>query len=194
MSAHRIVSSCVIGMVLAAGSWVPAQAQQQEEYLPGPEPVRQSAVRMTTETGRPMEGVWRGGSGVGFLADSPDGAAVAFAGDLDYGLNEYVSVGPLAQLSFTDDMLLFGLSGGAKYWLPISDEARMVLQSGLGFVHADFRGDDTSWLIPLGIGYDYTLGNGTNLTATALVNFTDLHTGGGSGADVMPGFLLGLRF
>ena len=71
---------------------------------------------------------------------------------------------------------------------------RFVVQGGLGFIHADFRRDDTSWLIPLGVGYDYTLPSGTALTATALLNFTNLETGGGSEADVMPGIFFGGRF
>jgi len=32
------------------------------------------------------------------------------------------------------------------------------------------------------------------VTGTLLLNFTDLDTGRGSGADVMPGFTIGVRF
>lgn len=200
--AYQMISRWAAGMLLAAGSWVPVHAQTGEEYRPDttrlndPDPAAandpvdyRSTRTAAAETGRPMQGAWRRGAAAGFFVDTPDDAAFALTGDMDYGVTDEVSVGPLAQIGLTGDMFLFGLSGGAKYWIPVADEAHLVLQGGLGFAHADFQNDDTSWLIPLGVGYDYTLGNGTSLTATALMNFTDL-----AGADFMPGVLLGLRF
>jgi hypothetical protein len=67
-------------------------------------------------------------------------------------------------------------------------------QAGVGFVHNTFRDGDTSWLIPIGAGADSALGDKPSVTGTLLLNFTDLDTGRGSGADVMPGFTIGVRF
>jgi len=140
-------------------------------------------------------GQWTAGSSLGFLGSTPDGTALALNGHGDYFVTDQFSIGPLAQLGLTDDMTLLGLSGQGKFWLDMpgtQGKGKMVLQSGVGFAHADVNRSDTSWLVPLGIGYDYALDPGIDLTATALVNFTDLNTGGG--ADVMPGFAFGVRF
>lgn len=140
---------------------------------------------------------WTAGGGMGLLGSTPDDTAFAVNGNADYFVNEHFSIGPLVQLGFTDDMTMLGVSGQGKYWItsPLSgDRGQLYLQSGLGFAHADFRADDSSWLVPIGIGYDYALTPGVNLTSAFLVNFTDLNTGAGSGADVMPGFTVGLRF
>ena len=67
-------------------------------------------------------------------------------------------------------------------------------QAGVGFVHNTFRDGDTSWLIPIGAGADSALGDKPSVTGTLLLNFTDLDTGRGSGADVMPGFTIGVPF
>ena len=71
---------------------------------------------------------------------------------------------------------------------------KLVLQGGAGVVHAAFQKDDTSWLVPLGIGIDHTLDSGPSLYGTFLLNFTDLDTGRGTDADVMPGVTFGVRF
>jgi hypothetical protein len=142
-------------------------------------------------------GRWTAGSSMGFLGSTPDGTALAMNGQVDYGVTDRVSVGPLLQVGLTDDQTLVGLSPQVKYGIDMPGthgRGKLVLQGGVGFAHSDFLGDDTSWLVPLGVGYDYTLQSGLSLTATSMVNFTDLHTGGGTGADVMPGFLVGLRF
>jgi len=118
-------------------------------------------------------------------------------GNADYFVTERVSVGPLIQLGLTDDMTQMGLSGQMKYWVtsPASgDRGQLYLQGGVGAVHTDFLRDDTSWLVPLGVGYDYAITPTVSLTSAFLVNFTDLHTGFGTGADVMPGFAFGVRF
>ncbi len=44
------------------------------------------------------------------------------------------------------------------------------------------------------MGADYALGDRLSVTGTLLLNFTDLDTGRGSGADVMSGFTIGVRF
>ena len=142
-------------------------------------------------------GRWQAGAGVGFLADTPDGTAFATNLNADYFLADSWSVGPLAQLAFTDDLAQYGFSGQAKYWFPAWDAAgrtRAYMQAGVGFVHADFQRDDTSWLVPLGVGLQHTLANGVGLYGAFLLNFTDLNTGRGTDADLMPGVTFGIQF
>jgi hypothetical protein len=108
-----------------------------------------------------------------------------------------VSFGPLLQLGFTGDITQIGFSGQGKYWidLPETDNrAKVVLQAGIGFVHADYFRNDTSFLIPLGIGVDYALNRTVSLRGTFLLNFTDLDTGPGTDTNVMPGLTFGVRF
>lgn len=142
-------------------------------------------------------GAWTVGGGLGFLSDTPDGTAFSLNLYGDYVVAERLSVGPLMQLGFTGDSGQLGLSGQGKYWIDIPNTARrlkLAVQGGIGFVHNSFRDEDTSWLIPLGFGADYALTDALSVTGTFLLNFTDLHTGRGSGADVMPGLTFGLRF
>ena len=140
---------------------------------------------------------WSGGAAIGFLSNTPDGTAFAFNLHADRFLQRNVSLGPLVQLGFTGDLTQVGFSGQGKYWidLPETDNrAKVVLQAGIGFVHADFFRNDTSWLIPLGIGVDYALTRTVSLTGTFLLNFTDLDTGPGTDTNVMPGLTFGIRF
>ena len=142
-------------------------------------------------------GNWTGGGALGWLANTPDDTAFALNLDFNYRLNHELSVGPLLQLGFTADLTLTGLSGQFKNWLNVpgtGDRGKLVLQAGLGFVHADFRQSDTSWLLPIGVGFEYALDRRLAVTATFLLNFTDLDTGGGTGTNVMPGLTLGVRF
>src|SRR5437660_3695627 len=118
---------------------------------PGPAPA-QAANSQT--------GTWTAGSALGFLANTPDDTALALNLDFNYRLNHELSVGPLLQLAFTGDMTLTGLSGQAKCWLNVpgtGDRGKLVLQAGLGLVHADFRQSDTSWLLPIGVAFEYAL-------------------------------------
>lgn len=145
----------------------------------------------------PAAGTWTGGGSIGFLANTPDGTAFAFNLNVDRLLASNLSIGPLLQLGFTGDMNQVGFSGQAKYWIDIPDtnnRAKLVLQGGLGLIHSDFRRDDTSWLIPIGVGLDYTVSQTVSLTTNFLLNFTDLDTGAGTGANVMPGLTFGVRF
>ncbi|MGH7255811.1 MAG: hypothetical protein ACREI3_08545, partial [Nitrospirales bacterium] len=92
-----------------------------------------------------------------------------------------------------------GLSAQVKYWLvPFEKDKRLklVAQAGIGFIHADHFNDDTSFLIPLGIGLDFQLSQALAVNATFLINFTDLDTGPGNNDDttVMPGLTFGVRF
>jgi hypothetical protein len=61
-------------------------------------------------------------------------------------------------------------------------------------VYTDFRGDDTSFLVPIGVGLDYALSNTVSATATFLLNFTDVDPDFRPRTDVMPGLTFGLRF
>ena len=137
------------------------------------------------------------GGGIGFLGATPSGTAFALNGYLDYFFARYLSVGPLAQVSFTGNMSLFALSPQVKYWIDIPEtgnRARVVLQGGFGFVHANRYESDASWIIPLGVGVDYALSPGIDLTGTFMLNFADLDTGHGKGAHTMPGLFFGVRF
>jgi hypothetical protein len=145
----------------------------------------------------PKAGTWMGGGGIGFLGNTPDGTAFALNLNADGFLNRNLSLGPLLQLGLTGDMTLVGLSGQAKYWIDLpetSNRAKLFVEGGIGFAHADLRGSDTSWLIPLGVGLDYRVDRKISLTTTFLLNFTDLDLGRGNSTTVMPGLTFGLRF
>ena len=143
-----------------------------------------------------------GGGSMGFLANTPDDTAFALNFHADANLNRHVSIGPLLQLGFTDDLTLVGLSGQGKYRIPVPEidkRLTIMLQAGLGFVHADVGPSDTSFLIPLGVGINYQLNSGLAFTGDFLLNFTDLdlRRGRGRGHDdtnVMPSLTFGVRF
>ena len=142
-------------------------------------------------------GSWTFGGGLGFLGDTPDGTAFAMNFYADAFIARNVSLGPLLQLGFTGDMAQIGVSGQVKYWIDIPGTAnrlKVVPEAGIGFVHTGFRNDDTSWLIVLGAGADYRLNNQMSVTGTLLLNFTNLDTDRATGADIMPGFTVGVRF
>ena len=143
------------------------------------------------------QGSWSGGAAIGFLGNTPDGTAFATNLNADHFLTPQLSIGPLAQIAFTGDLFQLGASGQVKYWfnLPgVDNRLKLNVQGGVGFLYADRHTSDTSWLIPIGVGLDYALKNQLALTATFLLNFTDVNTGRGTGADVMPGLTFGLRF
>jgi hypothetical protein len=157
-------------------------------------------------------GQWSGGGGIGFLGNTPDGAVeFAFNGHADYFLKRNFSVGPLAQYAGAGSDFLFGLSAQARYWWDIPNTrnlAKLVVQGGIGFVRAGIKDRDfgfadtyTSFLIPIGVGIDYTVSKQLAVTADFLLNFTslgesfrvanrefDFHT------NVMPGLYFGVRF
>lgn len=157
-------------------------------------------------------GEWSGGAGLGFLGNTPDGAAeFAIKGHADYFLTHSVSVGPLAQYAGAGNDFLFGLSAQGKYWWDVPSSrnmAKVVIQGGIGFVRAGIKDTDsgtantyTSFLIPLGVGVDCTVSKHVAVTADLLLNITslgetvraagrifDLHT------NLMPGLYFGVRF
>lgn len=185
----------VMGVGVAGTAW--AQVRGEPIRTPaGPvETVNPSEDTMVAGAGR--AGRWGAGGGLGFLGETPDGTAVALGGFADYFASEQVSLGPLLQVGFTGDLTMVGLSGQAKYRVGMPDPrspTALVLQAGLGFMHADLHDADTAWLVPIGVGLEHRLTDGMDLVVTALVDFTDLKTGRGTEADVMPGFTAGLRF
>jgi hypothetical protein len=156
-------------------------------------------------------GRWSGGIGAGFLTNTPDGVEFAGKGHVDYVLIRACSVGLLGQLALGGNDHVFGLSAQAMYSWDIPGTRNLVkvmVQGGIGFVEANINDTDsgvsdtyTSFLIPIGIGLEYTVTKQIAMTAEFLLNFTslgedvraggrefDLHT------NVMPGFYLGMRF
>ena len=141
--------------------------------------------------------LWTLNGSVGFLGNTVDGTAFAFNLGADRFLTPVFSVGPLLQLATTSALFQTALTLQVKYWITAPDTGsrfKINVQGGIGFVHADFLEDDTSWLIPIGVGLDYALSRTLGLTTTFLLNFTNLNTGGGTDAHVMPGLTFGLRF
>jgi hypothetical protein len=148
---------------------------------------------------------------VGFWANTPDGMEFALKGQVEYVVARAFSVGLLAQYAGTGNDLLFGLSAQAKYRWPLpgtGGAARLVVQGGIGFVRADIEDADTgavgtytSFLIPLGIGLEYSVTPRIAVSVDFLLNLTslgenvrvgerdvDLHT------NVMPALYLGVVF
>lgn len=140
-------------------------------------------------------GTWTGGAALGFLANTADGTAAAVNLNVERFFSHSWSLGPLLQLGFTGDLAQLGVSAQVKYWMPLAvKDLKLNVQGGIGFVHTDFHGTDTSFLVPIGAGLDYTLTNRVSATANFLLNFTDIDTGSGKPSHVMPGLTFGLRF
>jgi len=151
----------------------------------------------TSQASELRQGSWTGGAGIGFLGNTPDGTAFALNLNADYFIASQLSIGPLVQFALTGDLFQMGASGQVKYWfsLPgVDSRLKLNVQGGVGLLYADRFKSDTSWLIPIGIGLDYALNNNLALTAAFLLNFTDVETGRGSDASVMPGLTFGVRF
>lgn len=125
------------------------------------------------------------GAALGLQGETADGTAFAIGVSGDYFLTDNISVGPLLQIGLTDDLTQIGLSAQAKYTLDLPDIPDLTphFQGGIGFIHADvdrgpfFDADDTSFLIPIGVGADYRLTQDISLESTLLLNFTDLDEG-----------------
>jgi len=122
------------------------------------------------------------GAGLGLAGDTPDGTAFALGFSGDYYLTQEFSIGPLLQMGFTGDLFQLGLTAQAKYTfdLPQLPALKPHVEAGIGFIYADLdrpRGgeDDTSFLIPIGLGAEYKLSNRISLDTTLLFNFTDLN-------------------
>lgn len=125
------------------------------------------------------------GAGVGLQGDTVDDTAFALGVSGDYYLNNNLSIGPLLQFGLTGDLFQLGLTAQAKYTFDLPDlpAIKPHLEAGIGFVYADLdqprgrSGDDTSFLIPLGVGLEYRLSSRISLDTTLFFNFTDLDIG-----------------
>jgi hypothetical protein len=190
--------------ILAAAAWLSAALSGTAPAQP--EPVGAGHGEALETEAAPRESYaqavelpserWSGGGALGVMGATPDETAMALTTHADYFLDDETSIGPLAQFGVTDDMALVGVSGQAKRWFALDGtqgRSQIHVQGGLGFIHADIAQDDTSWLIPFGVGIDHTLDSGVTLTATTLVNFTNLDVAGDD-AHVMPSLMFGLRF
>jgi hypothetical protein len=127
------------------------------------------------------------GAGVGLQGDTVDDTAFGLGVSGEYFLSNNLSIGPLFQFGLTGDLFQFGLTAQAKYTFDIPDLPALLphLEAGLGFIYADLDrpgdrgGDDTSFLIPLGVGLEYRLTSRISLDTTVFFNFTDLDVGSG---------------
>ena len=122
------------------------------------------------------------GAGLGLQADTVDDTAFAVGLSGDYFFTNHLSIGPLMHFGLTSDLFQFGLSAQAKYTfdLPRVPELKPHLEGGIGFLYANLdrpgpgNKDDTSFLIPLGVGVEYRLNPRLSLDTTAFFNFTDI--------------------
>jgi hypothetical protein len=139
------------------------------------------------------------GTALGLQTDTPDSTAFALSFYGDYYLTREFSVGPLLQMGFTNDLYQLGLTAQTKYTFSIADfpELKPHIQSGIGFIHADLdrkgwkHEDDTSFLIPVGIGAEYKLRDSVLLDTTLLFNFTNLEV---RNENFFLTWLIGLKF
>lgn len=139
------------------------------------------------------------GAALGLQTDTPDSTAYTIGLYGDYYLTRGLSIGPLLQVGFTGDLMQLGLSAQAKYTFDLANipQLKPHVQAGLGFISADLdRGNginenDTSFLIPFGIGAEYKLTNSISLDGTVLLNITDLDV---KNEDFFVTWLFGLKF
>jgi hypothetical protein len=113
---HRYIGVMLVSLVIVGIAR--AQSQTPETIAPvrHPVPEPQGSSGYEGAAAELQAGQWKGGGGLGFLGSTPDGSAFAMNGNMDYFVNEQVSIGPLLQLGVTDDMTQVGLSGQGKYW------------------------------------------------------------------------------
>jgi len=124
------------------------------------------------------------GAGLGLQANTVDDTAFGLGLSGDYFFTNNFSFGPLLQMGVTGDLFQLGLTAQAKYTFDIPQlrNFKPHVEGGIGFLYANLdqpRGsrDDTSFLIPLGIGAEYRLSPHLSLDTTALFNLTDINVG-----------------
>jgi hypothetical protein len=123
------------------------------------------------------------GAGLGLQANTVDDTVFALGLSGDYFFTNNFSLGPLVQFGMSGDLFQFGLSAQAKYTfdLPQVPELKPHVEGGIGFLYANLdrpgsgSKDDTSFLIPLGVGLEYRLNPRLSLDTTAFFNFTDIN-------------------
>ena len=138
------------------------------------------------------------GGALGFMTDTPDSTAFALGLSGDYYLTEGFSIGPLLQMGFTGDLFMIAPSAQAKYTFDLGGipNLKPYAQAGIGFIYADLkRGgektNDTSFIIPFGLGAEYKLTNAISLDGTVLLNATNLDV---RNENLFVTFLFGLKF
>jgi opacity protein-like surface antigen len=139
------------------------------------------------------------GAALGVQTDTPDSTAYAIGLYGDYYLTRGLSIGPLFQMGITGDLMQLGLTAQTKYTfdLPEIPQLKPHVQAGLGFIYANLdKGsggseNDTSYLIPFGVGAEYKLTNSISLDTTILFNITNLDVGD---EDFFVTWLIGLKF
>ncbi len=122
------------------------------------------------------------GADIGVQGGTADGTAFALGLSGDYFVTHNVSVGPLLQFGITNDLFQIAPTLQVKYTLDLPGNPNVTLhfQGGIGFIHADLdrRGapsvDDTSYLIPVGLGVEFKVDRNISIGSTLLFNFTDL--------------------
>jgi hypothetical protein len=140
------------------------------------------------------------GADIGVVGGTIDGTGFAVGINGDYPIAPHISVGPLIQLGVTDHLFQIGVSGQVKLTLDLPDvpELKPQFQAGIGFVHADISvgpnsADDTSWLIPIGMGLEYRAMKNLYVATTLLFDWTHLNVAGRSD-DLDVAWFVGLRF
>ncbi len=122
------------------------------------------------------------GADIGVQGGTADGTAFALGLRGDYFLTHNVSVGPLLQFGITDDLFQIAPTLQVKYTLDFPGNPNVTLhfEGGIGFIHADLdrRGlpgvNDTSYLIPVGLGIEFKVDRNISIGSTLLFNFTDM--------------------
>lgn len=124
-----------------------------------------------------------------------DGTGATFGVRGDYYISPNLSVGPVVQLGFTDDLTQIGIFGQLKYTFDVPDSSlfRPHVQTGLGFIHADLVESDLSYLFPIGIGFEYQIQPRLFLDTTASLNFTNLDNSVGGNWQHSLNLLFGIR-
>lgn len=200
MTGQKMINYFVF-LITLAGFGVPqfneqAQANGARAEAGGAARFGVSPRRQQAQAAGPIRPGWVGEGALGFIASTPDDTAFAVNLNFDRFITDFLSVGPLVQLGFTEDMTYTGVSGQGKWWFDLTSgpyRFRLALQTGIGFVNTDFRDDDTSWLIPVGVSLYYRATETLSFGATFMGNFTDLDTGRDE-ATVMPSLTFGVRY
>jgi len=144
------------------------------------------------------------GVDIGPALGTIDDSAFALSLSGDYYTSRNLSVGPLLQMAFTGNLSQFALSGQLKYTFDVlqGNPFRPNVQAGLGFVtanHDNVSGQaggslsDTSYVVPIGIGFEYKVKGGFYLSTTALLNFTNLNNSGAGKWQDSLSLMLGVR-
>ena len=135
------------------------------------------AVSASAGDFKTRQGSWVVCGSAGMTVD-PELAALQAA--VNYYVNDEVAVGPLAQYAFDSHNFIFGFSGMVKFSGILADTSvvRPYGQVGVGFaefkVHDVFDGDrKTTYLFPVGGGFEFKLADKLALDANALVNLSE---------------------